>query len=174
MVSSGDAVLRRAVLGARTLELRDRRLYLNGEHVRLSGMTRHEDSPWEGLAETRGPGADSFWSWREVMYRFALSMTPEHVEAVAAQLYAEMLEAGFTRVGEFHYLQNDPSGHPYANRNELAERVIAAALDVGLRICLLNTCYATGGIAQPLLPEQRRFQREAAGTAAGERAGTRS
>ncbi|TIS74267.1 MAG: formimidoylglutamate deiminase, partial [Mesorhizobium sp.] len=56
-----------------------------------------------GLAELRGPSADSFWSWREVMYRFALSMTPDQVEAVAAQLYVEMLEAGFSRVGEFHY-----------------------------------------------------------------------
>ena len=55
-----------------------------------------------GLAETRGASADSFWSWREVMYRFALTMTPEQVEAVAAQLYVEMLEAGFGRVGEFH------------------------------------------------------------------------
>ena len=63
-----------------------------------------------GLAETRGPGADSFWSWRNVMYRFALSMTPDHVEAVAGQLYMEMLEAGFSRVGEFHYLHHDIDG----------------------------------------------------------------
>ena len=63
-----------------------------------------------GLAETRGPDADSFWSWREVMYRFALSMTPDQVEAVAAQLYVEMLEAGFSRVGEFHYLHHDIDG----------------------------------------------------------------
>ena len=63
-----------------------------------------------GLAETRGPGDDSFWSWREVMYRFALTMTPDQVEAVAAQLYVEMLEAGFARVGEFHYLHHDTDG----------------------------------------------------------------
>ena len=68
-----------------------------------------------GLAETRGPSADSFWSWREVMYRFALTMTPEQVEAVAAQLYVEMLEAGFGRVGEFHYLHHDRDGRPYAH-----------------------------------------------------------
>ena len=59
-----------------------------------------------GLAETRGPGTDSFWSWRKVMYRFALAMTPEDAEAVAAEVYVEMLEAGFTRVGEFHYLHH--------------------------------------------------------------------
>ncbi|TJX48470.1 MAG: formimidoylglutamate deiminase, partial [Mesorhizobium sp.] len=75
-----------------------------------------------GLAELRGPSADSFWSWREVMYRFALSMTPDQVEAVAAQLYVEMLEAGFSRVGEFHYLHHDRDGKPYANPAEMAER----------------------------------------------------
>ena len=80
-----------------------------------------------GLAETRGPSADSFWTWREVMYRFALSMTPDQVEAVAAQLYVEMLEAGFTRVGEFHYLHHDRDGRPYANIAEMAERIAAAA-----------------------------------------------
>ena len=74
-----------------------------------------------GLAETRGPGADSFWTWREVMYRFALSMTPDQVEAVAAQLYVEMLEAGFSRVGEFHYLHHDIDGRPYADIAEMAE-----------------------------------------------------
>ena len=80
-----------------------------------------------GLAETRGPAADSFWSWREVMYRFALTMTPDQVEAVAAQLYVEMLEAGFSRVGEFHYLHHDRDGQPYANIAEMAERIAAAA-----------------------------------------------
>ena len=73
-----------------------------------------------GLAELRGPSADSFWSWREVMYRFALSMTPDQVEAVAAQLYVEVLEAGFSRVGEFHYLHHDRDGNPYANLAELS------------------------------------------------------
>ena len=80
-----------------------------------------------GLAETRGPSADSFWTWREVMYRFALTMTPDDVEAVAAQLYVEMLEAGFTRVGEFHYLHHDRDGTPYADIAEMAERIAAAA-----------------------------------------------
>ena len=73
-----------------------------------------------GLAEMRGPGSDSFWSWRTVMYRFALAMTPDDVEAVAAQLYVEMLEAGFTRVGEFHYLHHDHDGRPYADIGEMA------------------------------------------------------
>ena len=67
-----------------------------------------------GLAEIRGEGRDTFWTWRETMYRFALTMTPDDVEAVAAQLYVEMLEAGFAAVAEFHYLHHAPDGSPYA------------------------------------------------------------
>ncbi|TCU24478.1 formimidoylglutamate deiminase [Rhizobium azibense] len=111
-----------------------------------------------GLAEARGPGADSFWSWRTVMYRFALSMTPEHVEAVAAQLYMEMLEAGFSRVGEFHYLHHDKDGSPYANIAELAERIGAASETAGIGLTLLPVFYAHSsfGGAAPL-DGQRRF-----------------
>ncbi|MDI6837751.1 MAG: amidohydrolase family protein, partial [Rhizobiaceae bacterium] len=63
-----------------------------------------------GLAETRGPAEDNFWSWRTVMYKFALSMNPDQMQAIATQLYVEMLEAGFSRVGEFHYLHHDRDG----------------------------------------------------------------
>src|SRR5690606_13065720 len=98
-----------------------------------------------GLAETRGPGDDSFWSWREVMYRFALSMTPDHVEAVAAQLYAEMLEAGFSRVGEFHYLHHDVDGRPYADVAEMAARIAAAAQETGIGLTLLPVFYVHSG-----------------------------
>jgi formimidoylglutamate deiminase len=111
-----------------------------------------------GLAELRGPSADSFWSWREVMYRFALSMTPDQVEAVAAQLYVEMLEAGFSRVGEFHYLHHDRDGRPYANIAEMAERITAAAAETGIGLTLLPVFYAhsTFGGAAPN-EGQRRF-----------------
>ncbi|MEQ1953355.1 formimidoylglutamate deiminase [Mesorhizobium sp. CN2-181] len=111
-----------------------------------------------GLAETRGPGDDSFWSWREVMYRFALSMTPEQVEAVAAQLYVEMLETGFGRVGEFHYLHNDRDGGSYANIAEMAERIAAAAAETGIALTLLPVFYAHSGFGG-LAPNngQRRF-----------------
>ena len=85
-----------------------------------------------GLAEVRGPSSDSFWTWREVMYRFALGMEPEDVEAVAAQLYVEMLEAGFTRVGEFHYLHHDRDGKPYADLAEMAARIAAASRETGI------------------------------------------
>jgi len=111
-----------------------------------------------GLAELRGPSADSFWSWREVMYRFALSMTPEQVEAVAAQLYVEMLEAGFSRVGEFHYLHHDRDGQPYANIAEMAERIAAAASDTGIGLTLLPVFYAHSAFGGAAPNEgQRRF-----------------
>ena len=110
-----------------------------------------------GLAE-RGPGADSFWSWREVMYRFALSMTPDQVEAVAGQLYAEMLEAGFTRVGEFHYLHHDVDGRPYADIAEMAARIAAAASETGIGLTLLPVFYAHSGFGgQAPSDGQRRF-----------------
>ena len=98
-----------------------------------------------GLAERRGPTADSFWSWREVMYGFALAMNPDQMEAVAAQLYVEMLEAGFTRVGEFHYLHHDTDGSPYANRAEMAVRIASAAHETGIGLTLLPVFYAHSG-----------------------------
>ncbi|MFJ6326368.1 MULTISPECIES: formimidoylglutamate deiminase [unclassified Rhizobium] len=111
-----------------------------------------------GLAEVRGPANDSFWSWRTVMYKFALSMTPDHVEAVAAQLYMEMLEAGFSRVGEFHYLHHDKDGSHYANIAELAERIGAASTETGIALTLLPVFYAHSGFggAAPI-EGQRRF-----------------
>lgn len=111
-----------------------------------------------GLAETRGPGADSFWSWREVMYRFALSMTPEQVEAVAAQLYVEMLEAGFSRVGEFHYLHHNRDGSHYADIAEMAGRIASAASRTGIGLTLLPVFYAHSGFGGAAPNEgQRRF-----------------
>lgn len=111
-----------------------------------------------GLAEVRGPGHDTFWTWRETMYRFALTMTPDDVEAVAAQLYVEMLEAGFAAVGEFHYLHHSPDGSPYASFAEMAGRIVAAAREAGIGLTLLPCFYAhaTFGGAPPRA-EQRRF-----------------
>ena len=111
-----------------------------------------------GLAEMRGPEDDNFWSWRTIMYRFALSMSPDHVEAVTAQLYMEMLEAGFSRVGEFHYLHHDRDGAAYADPAEMAARVAAAAGKTGIGLTLLPVYYAHSdfGGAEPV-PGQRRF-----------------
>lgn len=111
-----------------------------------------------GLAEVRGEAADSFWSWREVMYRFALSMTPEQAQAIAAQLYVEMLEAGFTRVGEFHYLHHDRDGRPYADIAEMANRIVAAAGATGIGLTLLPVFYARSGFGGAAPHQgQRRF-----------------
>lgn len=111
-----------------------------------------------GLTERRGPSADSFWTWRELMYRFVERIDPEQLEAVTALAFAEMLEAGFTRVGEFHYLHQDKSGVPFADPGELAGRVAAAAADTGIALTLLPTFYAHGGFggSEPSA-RQRRF-----------------
>jgi formiminoglutamate deiminase len=111
-----------------------------------------------GLAERRGPGTDSFWSWRTAMYDFALAMTPDEMEAVAAQLYCEMLEAGFTRVGEFHYLHHDADGKQFSNPAEMAERIAAASCSAGIKLTLLPVLYAHSGFGgkQPAMG-QRRF-----------------
>jgi formimidoylglutamate deiminase len=108
-----------------------------------------------GLAERKGPADDSFWSWRSAMYKFALSMTPDDVEAVAAQLYVEMLEAGFTRVGEFHYLHHDQAGVPYANIAEMADRIGAASVSTGIGLTLLPVYYAHSGFG-PQQPTEKQ------------------
>lgn len=111
-----------------------------------------------GLTEQAGANEDSFWTWRELMYRFLGQLTPEDVEALATLAYAEMLETGFTRVGEFHYLHHDAEGRPYANPAEMAARIAAAAAATGIHLTLLPSFYAHGeaGGGAPL-PAQRRF-----------------
>ena len=98
-----------------------------------------------GLAERRGPSDDDFWTWREVMYKFLGRMTPGDVHAITALAYAEMLETGFTRVGEFHYLHNDESGRPYADPTQMAQAVVQAATETGIGLTLLPVFYAHGG-----------------------------
>ena len=111
-----------------------------------------------GLAEVRGPSDDDFWTWRAWMYRFLDRLGPEEIEAVAAQAFMEMLESGFTRVGEFHYLHHAPDGRPYDNPAETAERICAAAAQVGIGLTLLPTFYAHGGFGgAPPTAGQRRF-----------------
>ena len=111
-----------------------------------------------GLAEVSGDSADNFWSWREAMYRLAHRMNPEQLEAVATQAYVEMLECGFGRVGEFHYLHHDPAGAPYVDIGEMSARIAAAAEASGIGLTLLPVFYAhsTFGGASPK-PAQRRF-----------------
>ncbi|WP_207536631.1 formimidoylglutamate deiminase [Sabulicella rubraurantiaca] len=111
-----------------------------------------------GLAETRGPASDSFWTWREVMYGFLTRLSPEDVEAIAAQAMMEMLEGGFTALCEFHYLHHAPDGSAYANPAEMAERIAAAADETGMGLTLLPVFYAHGGFGPvPAAEGQRRF-----------------
>jgi formimidoylglutamate deiminase len=111
-----------------------------------------------GLAERRGPQTDSFWTWREVMYRFLAQLSPDDVEAIAAFANMEMLEAGFTTVGEFHYLHHGIDGRPYADIGEMAARIAAASRDTGIGLTLLPSFYAYSGFGgAPPTDGQRRF-----------------
>ena len=112
-----------------------------------------------GMAERRGDSdQDSFWTWRETMYRFAGRFDPDTLRAVAAQLYVEMLEAGYTSVCEFHYLHHAPDGRPYDDPAAMSRALIDAARETGIRLTLLPVLYMTGGFDGRALGErQRRF-----------------
>lgn len=111
-----------------------------------------------GVAELRGDSTDTFWTWRETMYRFALAMTPDDVAAVATLLYVEMLEQGFTRVGEFHYLHHDRDGSHYADPAEMAMRIAEASEASGIALTLLPSFYAHGSFGGAAPHDgQRRF-----------------
>lgn len=138
--------------------------------VALPGMPNVHSHAFQrgmaGLTEYRGATADNFWSWRELMYRFCARMTPEDLEAVSAMAFVEMLEGGFTRVGEFHYVHHDSSGKPYADPAEMARRVAAACNETGIGLTLLPVFYAHAGFGgQPPGEGQRRFVHDVEGFA---------
>lgn len=111
-----------------------------------------------GLTARRGASHDSFWSWREVMYKFVQGIEPEDLQAITAQAYVEMLESGFTRVGEFHYLHHDARGVRYMNLAENCERIIEAAAETGIGLTLLPVLYAHSDFgAAPPRAAQARF-----------------
>ena len=111
-----------------------------------------------GLTERRGNDSDSFWTWREQMYRFVERLTPDDHETIAAFAYMEMLEAGFTSVAEFHYLHHQPDGRPYDNIREMSERIVAAADTAGIGLTLLPVLYRQGGfLGREPTQGQRRF-----------------
>nr|WP_050797478.1 formimidoylglutamate deiminase [Hylemonella gracilis] len=113
-----------------------------------------------GLTEYRGTAQDSFWSWRELMYRLAGAITPEQLEAVATGLYVEMLEAGYTHVCEFHYVHHDSDGRAYADDATLALCLLRAAQTAGIGLTLLPVLYQTSGFGgTPPSAGQRRFIR---------------
>ncbi|MFM2045627.1 MAG: formiminoglutamate deiminase [Pseudomonadota bacterium] len=112
-----------------------------------------------GLAERGTDSGDSFWSWRRTMYDFVHKLTPEDVEAIAAQLFVEMLKGGYAAVAEFHYLHNGLEGRPYADPAAMSRAVIAAARTAGIALTHLPVLYMTGGLdGRPLVNGQRRFE----------------
>jgi formimidoylglutamate deiminase len=112
-----------------------------------------------GLTESRGPDPkDSFWTWRKLMYRFVDLLTPDDIQAIAAFLYMEMLEAGFSAVAEFHYLHHGIDGQAYDNIAETAHRIAAAAQQSGIGLTLLPVLYTQGGCdGRALVGGQKRF-----------------
>jgi formimidoylglutamate deiminase len=111
-----------------------------------------------GLTERAGAADDSFWTWREAMYRFLGRLTPEAAEAIATFAYVEMLEAGFTSVGEFHYVHHQPDGRPFADPAEMLARHAAAAEATGIGLTMLPVFYAHAGFGGlPPTEGQRRF-----------------
>ena len=112
-----------------------------------------------GLAEVHpDPSkADDFWSWRDTMYKIALSIDPDQLEAIASMLYAEMLRHGYTHVAEFHYLHHDKSGNHFENRSEMGERLLSAAERTGINITLVPMFYQKGGFGKKPAAQQRRF-----------------
>jgi formimidoylglutamate deiminase len=131
--------------------------------IALPGMVNLHSHAFQramaGLGEWAGATMDdSFWRWRETMYRFVRQLRPEDVQAIATQAYIEMLEAGFTTVGEFHYLHHQPDGTPYDTLSEMSQRLLAAAIDTGIGQTLLPVQYQYSGFgAAPIGDGQRRF-----------------
>lgn len=113
-----------------------------------------------GSAERYGRDDDSFWTWREMMYAHAGRISPDSLWAIARWLYCELLEAGYTRVCEFHYVHHRVDGQPYAPDRAMCDALIAAAAETGIGLTLLPVLYQRGGFRdQPLAPRQRRFER---------------
>ncbi len=108
-------------------------------------------------AEVAARGGDDFWSWRAAMYAIAASLTPESIHAISLVAYRELAAAGVRTVGEFHYVHHQPGGAPYADRTVLADAVIEAARQAGLRVCLLRVAYHRAGPGRPAEPAQLRF-----------------
>lgn len=139
--------------------------------ARLSGAAKHRlllpglvnahshafQRAFRGHVQRAASGRDDFWSWRERMYAVAATIGPDALAAVSQLCFVEMAQAGITTAGEFHYLQRQPGGVPYADPDELALRVIGAGRDAGLRVVLLRCAYARGSFDTPAVGAQLRF-----------------
>ncbi len=136
---------------------------VNTDAVALPGMVNVHSHAFQrafaGLSEFRTATQDSFWTWRKLMYEFLEQLTPADVYVIAKQLYLEMLAAGYTWAGEFHYLHNDPGGKQHANLPEMSDAVIRAAQETGIGICVIPVLYQRGGFdSSPLSGGQKRFE----------------
>lgn len=135
--------------------------HLQNNHWRLPGLATAHSHAFQralrGRTQRRTTRAGSFWGWRDLMYTLAGKIDPDDMYALARFAYAELAMSGVTAVGEFHYVHHDRNGQPYTHRTELADAVIRAAKDVGIRICLIRTAYMRGGHETPLDPVQKRF-----------------
>ena len=141
-----------------------------GGAIRLEGLTLpglanvHSHAFHRALRGRTQEAHGSFWTWRDLMYAVADRLDPDGYLRLARAVYAEMALAGFTAVGEFHYLHHGPGGVPYADRNVMGQALIEAARLSGVRLTLLDACYLEGGFDAPLRGAQRRF---GDGTSAG-------
>ena len=130
--------------------------------IALPGMVNVHSHAFQrgfaGLSEFRTAANDSFWTWRKLMYDFVGRLTPDDVYATARQLYSEILAAGYTWVGEFHYLHNDFGGANYSNIGEMSDAIQRAAMDTGIGLCHLPVLYQRGGFGdEPIASGQDRF-----------------
>ncbi|NUQ76733.1 MAG: formimidoylglutamate deiminase [Polyangiaceae bacterium] len=137
-------------------------MILEGDTISLPALaTAHSHAFQRALrGDTQRPGphgSDDFWSWRTAMYRLAEGLTPESIYSISRVAYRELYRAGVRTVGEFHYVHHNPGGAPYDDRTELAQAVIRAARDAGLRIALLRVIYARAGQNKPPEGAQTRF-----------------
>jgi formimidoylglutamate deiminase len=155
-IDVGDGVIRSVASGG---------AQAGDEHIEglvLPGMANVHSHAFQramaGLAEWDAGGKDNFWSWREAMYRFAERLDPESQLAIARFLFVEMVKAGYTSVGEFHYLHNRPGGAAYAPATAMAEAIATAAHESGIALTMMPTLYITGGADGRALNErQKRF-----------------
>ena len=153
VLEAGDGVFTRVEPNA---EMPWHARILNGA-VLPGAVNAHSHAFHRVLRSRTHRGRDSFWSWRDQMYAAAAVLDPETYRALARAVFAEMIEAGYTAVGEFHYLHHAPGGTAYADPNEMSHALAAAAEDAGIRLVLLDTLYLAGGPGVPPDATQVRF-----------------
>lgn len=145
------------------IERIDSNVEWDGTCDRLEGFTMpgfanaHSHAFHRALRGRTHGGAGDFWSWREQMYQIAGRLTPDNYLPLARAVFGEMLLAGYTCVGEFHYVHHMPSGEPYAEPNAMGHAIVEAARQSGIRLTLLDACYLRGGIDVAMSEQQRRF-----------------